>query len=392
VPDVVTSAIIGAGPFGHSLAAHLHGVPSRMYGEPMRTWRRLMPPGMTLRSTWDETSFPSPGDRGSTREWALATGNELREPPPLRDFLAYSDWFREHFVSDHDPDNIADVRAVDHRFSITTTAGAQTTARAVIVAVGVTSFGRVPDAFLGLRGDPGVSFATEQNDYAGFAGHRVVILGGGQGALEAALWCVRAGADVDLIARDSITWFADREPWRERNPLRQRLHDLAYPVVGYGPPLINRLAVRPDRFALLPARPRAQLTRRLLRSGGSPWLRPEVEAGAKIVEGVSVRRAERAGDTIALQLSDGSVRNADNVLLGTGYAFERDRLDFLAPVMRARLALEQGWPRLDRNFQSSISGLYFVGFAAEGRFGPASRFVLGARHAAPTVASAIVGA
>jgi cation diffusion facilitator CzcD-associated flavoprotein CzcO len=347
---------------------------------------------MTLRSTWEETSFPSPGDRGSTREWAAAVGNELHEPPPLHDFLAYSDWFRQRFVSDHDPDNVADVRAVDHGFSITTTAGAQTTARAVIAAVGVTSFGRVPDAFLGLRGDPAVSFATEQHDYAGFAGHRVVILGGGQGALEAALWCVRAGADVDLIVRDSITWFADREPWRERSPLRQRLHDLAYPVVGYGPPLVNRLAVRPDRFARLPARPRAQLTRRLLRSGGSPWLRPEVEAGAKIVEGVSVRRAGRVGETIALQLSDGSVRNADNVLLGTGYAFERDRLDFLAPDVRARLTLERGWPRLDRSFQSSIPGLYFVGFAAEGRFGPASRFVLGARHAAPTVASAIVGA
>jgi FAD-dependent urate hydroxylase len=60
VPDSVTAGILGAGPFGLSLAAHLQEAPARLYGEPMRTWRRLMPAGMRLRSTWEETSFPSP--------------------------------------------------------------------------------------------------------------------------------------------------------------------------------------------------------------------------------------------------------------------------------------------------------------------------------------------
>jgi pyruvate/2-oxoglutarate dehydrogenase complex dihydrolipoamide dehydrogenase (E3) component len=110
------------------------------------------------------------------------------------------------------------------------------------------------------------------------------------------------------------------------------------------------------------------------------------------MEGASVRRVAREAETIRLELSDGSIRQADHVLLGTGYAFDTQRLGFLAADLRARLQLEHGWPHLDRTFQSSIRGLYFVGFAAEGRFGPASRFVLGARHAAPTVAAAIAGA
>jgi cation diffusion facilitator CzcD-associated flavoprotein CzcO len=77
------AAIIGAGPFGLAVAAHLGGARVRVYGEPMRTWRRLMPPGMRLRSTWDETSFPSPEQRGSTAAYSAATGTRLSDPPAL---------------------------------------------------------------------------------------------------------------------------------------------------------------------------------------------------------------------------------------------------------------------------------------------------------------------
>jgi hypothetical protein len=200
---------------------------------------------------------------------------------------------------------------------------------------------------------------------------------------------VRAGADVDLVVRSTITWFADREPWTQRSPARQRLYTLAYPVVGYGPPVLNRLAARPDLFAMLPTRHRLRLTRHILRPGGSPWLRREVEEGARIRQGVCVQSARRTVDGVTLELSDGSRLSADHVLLGTGYAFDRERLPFLAPALRSQIEMEHGWPRLDRCFSSSVPGLYFVGFAAEGRFGPAARFVLGSRHAAPTVAGAI---
>lgn len=323
----------------------------------------------------------------------MGGGDRAAAPRPAASarVLAYADWFLDSFVGEHDSDDVATVELSDSRFRITTTGGSETLASAVVVAVGVTPFGQVPHAFASLRDDPAVSFATEQKDYGRFAGRRVVILGGGQGALEAALWCVRANAKVEILVRSTITWFTDHEPWRARSPIRRRLHALAYPVVGYGPPVVNRLAVRPDIFAQLPRQVRVRLTRRVLRPGGSPWLREEIEAGAQIMEGVTVRRADRSGETIELELSDGSRRHADYVLLGTGYAFDRGRLDFLAPDLQQRIELEYGWPRIDRTFRSSIPKLYFVGFAAEARFGPAARFVLGARHAAPTVAAAIRG-
>ena len=45
-------AIIGAGPYGLSLAAHLQGaaIPFRIFGSPMDSWRKLMPKGMLPKS------------------------------------------------------------------------------------------------------------------------------------------------------------------------------------------------------------------------------------------------------------------------------------------------------------------------------------------------------
>jgi len=48
----VTVAIVGSGPYGLSIAAHLRaaGIPHRLFGQPMHTWVSCMPEGMVLRS------------------------------------------------------------------------------------------------------------------------------------------------------------------------------------------------------------------------------------------------------------------------------------------------------------------------------------------------------
>ncbi len=45
-------AIIGAGPYGLSLAAHLRarGIDFRIFGTPLNSWRTQMPKGMFLKS------------------------------------------------------------------------------------------------------------------------------------------------------------------------------------------------------------------------------------------------------------------------------------------------------------------------------------------------------
>src|ERR1700737_3337868 len=46
------TAIIGAGPYGLSLAAHLRhrGLSYEMFGQPMQSWSAFMPKGMLLKS------------------------------------------------------------------------------------------------------------------------------------------------------------------------------------------------------------------------------------------------------------------------------------------------------------------------------------------------------
>jgi cation diffusion facilitator CzcD-associated flavoprotein CzcO len=51
-PSTTDIVIVGAGPYGLSVAAHVrrHGRPFRIFGSPTRSWRSNMPDGMFLKS------------------------------------------------------------------------------------------------------------------------------------------------------------------------------------------------------------------------------------------------------------------------------------------------------------------------------------------------------
>ena len=55
-------AVIGAGPYGLSVAAHLisAGVATRIFGDSMSFWRGQMPKGMKLRSPWNASHLADP--------------------------------------------------------------------------------------------------------------------------------------------------------------------------------------------------------------------------------------------------------------------------------------------------------------------------------------------
>jgi hypothetical protein len=372
---------VGAGPFGLSVAAHLADRRVRAFGEPMQTWRTRMPPDMRLRSDWEETSLSAPGDQGSIDIWAHTAGEPRAEPIPLPTFLRYAEWFRQTFVRENDPSDVAQVERGAGTFRVTTAAGDEADARRVVVAVGVTPFPYAPPPFADAMGD-GIGYAIDRQDYSAYRGGRVVVVGGGQGGLEAAALARRAGAEVEVIVRSRLRWFTDREPYKPRTPLQRRLYRLAYPVVGYGPPPLNRLALHPDAFAALPRGARRRVAKRILRAGGSPWVRGEIEGKVAVTEGVTAQRVERRGERIHLALSDGSVREADAVVVSAGFRFALERMAFLSPTVCAAVAVRDGWPVLDRYFRSTDPDLLLVGFAAERRFGPIARFVSGSRFTA----------
>jgi hypothetical protein len=79
----------------------------------------------------------------------------------------------------------------------------------------------------------------------------------------------------------------------------------------------------------------------------------------------------------------------DHVIAATGYRVDVDKLHFLAPDIRTRIARSASWPRLSSTLESSVLGLYFTGLAAAASFGPVLRFVCGTAFAAPAVARGI---
>jgi cation diffusion facilitator CzcD-associated flavoprotein CzcO len=383
MPERLEAAVVGAGPYGLSIAAHLRAR-ARTFGEPMETWRTRMPQDMLLRSDWSETSFSAPGDAGAIDTWSKATGEPRREPIPLQAFLRYARWFRESFVHELEPSPVASVERAPNGFRVTTASGDEVDVDKVIVAVGAVPFAYAPPPFDRMIGD-GVRHATDLQDYEVYRSKRVLVVGGGQGGLESAALAARAGADVELVVRSRLHWFTSREPHAPRGRLHQRLYRLAYPVVGYGPPPLNRLVLHPDLLARLPERVRRRLTERVLRAGGSPWLRPAL-AGVQVTEGTAVQRVERTNAHLTVDLTDGSQRSADVVIVAAGFRFDVSRLTFLAEDVRAGIRMEGGWPVLDRYFRSSDPNLVFAGFAAAQRFGPIVRFIPGTRFAAPRVA------
>ena len=77
-------------------------------------------------------------------------------------------------------------------------------------------------------------------------------------------------------------------------------------------------------------------------------------------------------------------------MIACGYQFDLNRLGFLAPEVRARIVALQrvagARPLLPLSRPRAST---FVGYAAEHRFGPLSRFVLGAEFTATRVAAAL---
>jgi cation diffusion facilitator CzcD-associated flavoprotein CzcO len=74
--DAVDVAIVGAGPYGLSVAAHLRGagVSYRQFGLPMHLWRDAMPRGMFLKSQGFASNLSDPERSHTLEAFCAKTG------------------------------------------------------------------------------------------------------------------------------------------------------------------------------------------------------------------------------------------------------------------------------------------------------------------------------
>lgn len=383
-----TTVVVGAGPYGLSVGAHLGrlGLPVTVLGRPMESWER-MPAGMLLKSPWTASSLADPDGLHTLDRYVAETRVRRLEPIPLRYFLDYCRWFRERTVPGVDTGRVCSLRRTEGGgFRLQLADGRALEAGRVVIAVGVARFSAVPD-FVRSLPPQAAAHTAEQRDFAGLAGADVAVIGGGQSALETAALLSEAGARVEVIARGPIVW-VDRRMHRLPPALRR----LLYAPTDVGPAGLSRLVDRPLAMRHLPAFVRRAVTRRSVRPSGAPWLRPRVAGAVHLTPHTGVVGVSIAEHGIRLLLSDRTVRYVDRLVLGTGYRPDVRALDFLAPDLLRDVRTAGPMPRLDRWFQSSVPGLHFVGALAEHDFGPICRFVAGAGAAARQVAARVAAA
>jgi cation diffusion facilitator CzcD-associated flavoprotein CzcO/predicted ATP-grasp superfamily ATP-dependent carboligase len=382
--------VIGAGPCGLAATAHLRaaGVPTRCFGEPLEAWRDHMPAGMLLRSSRRATHIAFPGRGLSIDRYESAGRATLRTPTLTREeFIEYGRWFQQMAVPDVDRRVISSVDADDGGYRLLLGDGEELQASRVVVAAGIAPFAHRPAPFAGLPPEL-VSHTAEHADLGQIARGRVIVIGGGQSALESAALLSELGADVELLVRSaSIRWLADDT--LAANGDGGRI-PIPLPPTGVGGRATGWVAATPDLFRRLSSSLQDAVSARCIAPAGSGWLKPRLE-DVTISCGRSVLSAEADRGRVALALDDGSVRSADHVLLGTGYKVDVSRYAFLGPTITASLLTANGYPVLGAGLESSLPGLHFLGAPAAFTFGPIMRFVVGTWYAAPALAARVSG-
>lgn len=367
-----TTVIVGAGPYGLAAAAHLKAknLPFFIYGKPMEFWKK-MPTGMFLKSTWASLNIADSGDAYTLAKYGKAHRIPKQDPVSLKTFLSYSQWYLENMKLDIDQTYVKTLAQDGKGFRVELEDGRSVKAGRVLIASGVAPFPAIPEALKNLPKEL-VSHSQDHSDFLDFQGKKVIVIGRGQSAFESAALLIEAGAEVELIARGPIVWI-DRRLYRYTGFAKR----LFYAPSDIGPAGISWLVAFPQVFQRFSEQTRISIDTRSVRPSVAPWIRTRVEGRFAVTPKTAIVEAIEKGDGLDLKLSDGSTRQIDHIVLGTGYQPELETLTYIDPALRQQVQKYQGYPRLNQWFESSVPHLYFSGALAAYNFGPICRFVTG---------------
>jgi thioredoxin reductase len=388
-------AIVGAGPYGLSIAAHFRarGIPFRIFGPPMDSWLTHMPKGMMLKSDGFASNLYDPSGSFTLKKFCSEKGieySDLSLPVRLETFSAYGLAFKDRLVPELDERMVVSLDRVSDGFRLELADGEKLNARRVILAVGITHFDYVPETLSHLSSEF-VTHSYRHQNLEPFKGRSVAVLGGGASAIGLVGLLKEIGAQPTLIARQKTLEFHDMLPVDKPRSLWERVRR---PQSGLGPGLKSRFfADAPQWFHYLPEFLRIEAVRRSLGPAGHWYSRDKVVGQLPLLLGCEMKCAVASDQKVKLtiQNADGTQQEVitEHVIAGTGYKVDIDRLKFLSHEIRSRVKTVSKTPVLSSNFESSIPGLYFVGIAAANSFGPVMRFAFGANFAARTLTKTV---
>lgn len=368
--------VIGAGPYAYAAAAYARdrGIGTTVVGIPMSFWRERMPQHMYLRSG---TDWYLDANREHTFEAFFEERGldpAANDPIPIAVFLDHTDWFAERKGIVADERLVADLTKPNGTFVAAMEDGSTIEADKVLAAPGVGYFAQLPDWHERVPAEHR-SHTVDRVTFDDLAGARVAVIGGRQSAYEwAALLCDHGAERVDVVHRHPTPAFA-KVSWRFVDPYVEQT--LAHRGWWRG--------LRPEERTAI-AQQFWEVGRLTLEHWLVPRLRPDV-----VHSHPETAVTDVSGDgPVTLTLSDGAALEVDHVVFASGYKPDVARVPYLAGVAD-RVGATDGFPDLSEGFETSLPGLYTVGFLATRDFGPFYGFTKGCPSAAKLVVDEMVG-
>jgi thioredoxin reductase len=387
-------AVVGAGPYGLSIAAHLRkrGLSFRIFGPPMDTWISHMPKGMCLKSDGFASDIYDPDRAFTLKTFCSERGipyADMGLPVHLETFTSYGLAFRDRMVPELENKMVVGIERTKSGFSLQLDNGEICQARRAVLAIGITHYEYVPENLVHLPAQF-FSHSARHQEVTAFKGKNVVVLGAGASALDMAGLLHDSGANVQLVARAKELKFHTKPTGKPRSWWKR----LRHPDSGLGPGVRSRFfANAPWAFQYLPESIRIDVVKRALGPSGGYFIHDMVMGKVPLLLGYTIDSADVQGNTVHLHLRshDGSSKEVatEYIIAATGYKVDLERLTFLSKDLRSSICKSQGSPVLSRSFESSVPGLYFAGISAANSFGPVMRFAFGAGFAARRITAAL---
>ncbi|QBD78385.1 NAD(P)/FAD-dependent oxidoreductase [Ktedonosporobacter rubrisoli] len=381
------AVIVGAGPYGLAMAAHLRGrgLKVAIFGKVLELWRNRMPKGMFLRSHWWATNLSDPRNQYSFERFYKVSPYEKSYPVPIEAFIDYVMWFQLHAVPDVDETYVETVERQGQQFLVTLVDGRKVKAPVVVMAMGLYYYANRPAEY-DLFPAELVTHSFEHSDFSRFAGKQIAIVGGGQSAVEYSALLHEAGASVHLVSRRPIHWL-EPDKSEGRSLIEQLKEPNAAISTGWESWMLEYV---PYLFYRYPQYKKDSFLGSHYNAAANDWLHDRVVGKVSLHEKQVVNKMKETDNALSMTLSSGEQFDVDHVLLATGYKVDINKLPMIHPSLLKEIQVDDGSPLLNPYFQSSVPGLYFVGLSSLRAFGPLYRFVVGNKATAQRVTSAVV--
>jgi predicted ATP-grasp superfamily ATP-dependent carboligase len=383
MPEAATScqvAIVGAGPYGLSIAAYLRarGLRFRIFGNPMESWRLRMPAGMFLKSEGFASNLYDPEGQFTLERYCSENNlpyADVGVPIPLQTLCDYGLAFQRRVVPEVENRMVAAVECSARGFQLRLEDGEVLTAGRVVVAAGMGLFRYVPPVLTQLPAEL-LSHSFEHHDLSRFRDVDVTVVGGGASALDLAVLLREIGAQVRVVVRKTFV------PFLSQPGPRSFRYRVRYPMSGIGCGWRHLFfAKAPMFFRHLSAEKRSQIVENFLGPAGAWFIRDRIAGRVPFLLGAAPSGAEVKDGRVRLQFDGAGTQSelvTEHVIAATGYRVDIHRLAFLSEEIRNSLRPIGTAPELSANFESSVPGLYFAGLASAYSFGPVMRFMFGA--------------